>query len=68
MNKRYEVNFVNEKIGCGETYKTFYNKAKAIAFARELLTNHGSEAGDYVEVCDNKSEFYDTIFRKEYSK
>ena len=62
MYKRYEVNFVNEKIGYGETYKTFSNKAKAIAFAKKLLTNHGNTAGDYVE------EFYDTIFRKEYSK
>lgn len=68
MNKRYEVNFVNEKIGYGETYKTFSNKAKAIAFAKKLLTNHGNTAGDYVEVIDNNSEFYDTIFRKEYSK
>ena len=68
MNKRYEVNFVNEKIGCGETYKTFSNKAEAIAFARELLTNHGSDSGDYVEVCDAQSSFYDVIFLKEYSK
>lgn len=66
--KRYEVNFVNEKLGIGETYGSFSNKAKAVAYARELLTNHGSEAGDCVEVCDANSEFYDTIFRIEYLK
>lgn len=37
MNKRYEVNFVNEKIGCGETYKTFSNKAEAIALFYDTI-------------------------------
>lgn len=67
MNKKYEVNFVNEKLGIGETYGSFSNQSKAIAYAKRLLANHGSDAGDCVEVCNATSQYYDVVFRKKWS-
>ncbi len=64
---RYEVIFgtISGDFENGNSYGDYSNKAKAIAYAKRLLRYRG-EKGDYVEVVDLASEFFDIVFRKEF--